>query len=349
MTYSSAQSPVSVQLVPMQTADAIPLQSETDWGGVRLEAQVTSVNVRVCPGEASELIVQLTNGSDRPLSITYTLSGNFPLDWCHVGGIEDGTIPPGQKMSLVLYFQIAADFFERHDAVPSGQSLTLNYQGQIQIHAAMADSPQRHTQIRSFNLFVRPDSLYLNFLPDLYREVDFIGRYLKIFEQGFEPAVQTLETLWANLDPLTASQTMLPFLAHWVGWPTDGPWDTPTQRRLIRRAMELYRWRGTRRGLRLYLHLYSGLSLDQPDTPEEQRQISILEVFNEGFLFGRARLGYETIMGGSRPYHFIVRLRSPQPRSLDETLIRTIIDQEKPAFCTYDLYIEPPTTRQPLA
>ncbi|NEQ97309.1 MAG: phage tail protein, partial [Cyanothece sp. SIO2G6] len=213
-------------------------------------------------------------------------------------------------------------------------------QGQIHIHATVEGSGQRHTQMRPFNVFVRPDSLYLNFLPDFYREVDFIGRYLKIFEQGFEPVVQTLETLWANLDPLTASQAMLPFLAHWVGWPTKVPWDTPTQRRLIRRAMELYRWRGTRRGLRLYLHLYSGLSLDQPDTPEAQRQISIQEIFNEGFKLGRARLGNDTIMGGSRPYHFIVRLRSPHSHPLDETLIRTIIDQEKPAFCTYDLYIE---------
>ncbi|NET08626.1 MAG: phage tail protein, partial [Symploca sp. SIO2B6] len=57
-------------------------------------------------------------------------------------------------------------------------------------------------------------------------------------------------------------------------------------------------------------------------------------------VFGHARLGYETIMGGGRPYHFIVRLRSPQPDALDQSLIHTIIQQEKPAFCTYDLYIE---------
>jgi hypothetical protein len=39
-----------------------------------------------------------------------------------------------------------------------------------------------------------------------------------------------------------------------------------------------------------------------------------------------------------RPYHFIVRLRSAAP--LDEELIRTIIEQEKPVFCTYDLSLE---------
>ncbi|NEQ96640.1 MAG: phage tail protein, partial [Cyanothece sp. SIO2G6] len=170
MTYSTVQPPLSVQLVPMQAADAVPLKAGADaWGDARLESQGSAVNLRVCPGDASELIVQLTNASDRPVTITYTLSGNFPRDWCQVGGIEDGAIPAGQKMSLVLYFQIAADFFEHHNAVQSGNPLELSYQGQIHIHATVEGSGQRHTQMRPFNVFVRPDSLYLNFLPDFYR------------------------------------------------------------------------------------------------------------------------------------------------------------------------------------
>lgn len=341
MTYSSAQPQLSIQLVPMQVVEALPLAASGDrWLDTPLDSGIPSVNLRLCPGEASELIVQLDNPGDRPLQISHTLTGNFPLEWCQVGGEEGREIAPHQQMNLVLYFRIEADFFERHGAVQPSNPLEINYQGQIQIHTTPEGSGQRQTQICPFNLYVRPDSLYLNFLPELYREVDFIGRFLKVFESGFEPAVHTLETLWANLDPLTAPQAMLPFLAYWVGWPSDVPWDVITQRRLIRRAMELYRWRGTKRGLRLYLHLYTRLSLDQPDTPELQRHICIQEVFNEGFVFNRARLGYETIVGGGRPYHFIVRLRSPQPETLNQDLIQSIINQEKPAFCSYDLYIE---------
>jgi len=60
--------------------------------------------------------------------------------------------------------------------------------------------------------------LYAKFLPAIYQELDFVGRFLKIFEQAFEPAVNSLDTLWAYLDPTTAPQGLLPFLAHWVGW-----------------------------------------------------------------------------------------------------------------------------------
>jgi phage tail-like protein len=73
-------------------------------------------------------------------------------------------------------------------------------------------------------LHVRPDSRYLKFLPTVYREVDLIGRLLKVFEQSLDPAIQTLEMLWAYLDPLTAPEALLPFLAYWVGWPSDVNW-----------------------------------------------------------------------------------------------------------------------------
>jgi phage tail-like protein len=75
-----------------------------------------------------------------------------------------------------------------------------------------------------FPLVVRPDSAYLNFLPSFYQDVDFIGRFLSIFEQGFDPAVQAIDTLWAYLDPLTAPEALLPFLAHWVAWKLDPRW-----------------------------------------------------------------------------------------------------------------------------
>ena len=342
MTYSSARPALNIRLIPpMQMPEALSPKSTTKLGNEpSLNDKSSSVHLCLCPGEPSELIVQISNPSDRCQQISYTLTGNFPRQWCPIGGAEGYEVLPHQQINVVLYFDIEEDFFERHTAVQPGTKLELNYQGQLRIHSTFNGRLQRQTHIQCLNLYVRPDSLYLNFLPDLYREVDLIGRLLKIFELGFEPTVQTLDNLWAYLNPSTAPKSMLPFLAYWLGWPTDVPWDVATQRKLIRRAMELYRWRGTRRGLRLYLYLYTSLSLDRPDTPEEQRQICIQEVFDRGFVFGRTRLGSEAILGGSRPYHFIVRLRSRHPESLDRRLIHTIIKQEKPAFCSYDLHIE---------
>jgi phage tail-like protein len=149
-----------------------------------------------------------------------------------------------------------------------------------------------------------------------------------------------MDSLWAYLDPLTAPKALLPFLASWVAWPMDPRWSTQKQRRLIRQALEIYRWRGTRRGLRLYLHLYTDLPLDEDIPQEADKHIGIEEVFGDGFVLSTTCLGQDSIIGGGRPYHFIVTLRPDPDVPLDEKLVRYIIEQEKPAFCTYELYIE---------
>ncbi|HEY9607678.1 MAG TPA: phage tail protein [Allocoleopsis sp.] len=344
MTQARSVQTISLLLTPMQLPEAAPAPATAStaatWTAESQQVELPPiVSLGLCPGEPSEMIVQIKNESDRSVELEFKVEGDFPLQWCQIGG-EGSELRARHQMDAVLYFQIAADFFEQHQTPSVGKTLKLDYQGQLYVFATAPDTGQRQIKSTTFNLYVRPRSLYLNFLPSVYREVDFIGRFLKIFEQAFEPAVQTLDTLWAYLDPLTAPQTLLPFLAYWVGWPSDVPWSTQQQRRLIRHAMEIYRWRGTRQGLRLYLHLYTGLPLDEPGVPEAEKAIAIQEIFSDGFILGGARLGQEAILGGGRPYHFIVRLRAPEPKRIDERLVRTILDQEKPAFCTYDLYIE---------
>jgi phage tail-like protein len=326
----------SVTLTPMQLPPALgttsgPLAAVGDGSPERCQ-------LRLSPGEPSELVVQVRNDRDQPLTIQMQVSGDFPNHWCRLGQ-EGSQIPPGRQMDAVVQFDLPNDHFERQPLSPGGQ-LQLNYSGQVVIEAQLDGRPQWQS-MAPFTLVVRPHSLYPRFLPSLYREVDFIGRLLAVFEQTFEPAVNAMDTLWAHLDPLTAPSQLLPFLAHWVGWEALPQWPLAEQRRLIRQALEIYRYRGTRRGLGLYLHLYTGLPLPDPETPLAERAIAIEEVFTRGFVLGETTLGQDAVLGGGRPFHFYVRLRPPPQHPLDEPLIRTIIEQEKPAFCTYDLTIEP--------
>lgn len=291
------------------------------------------------PGEPSEMVVQIDNLGTRTLQLNLQVEGDFPAEWCRIG-MEGHELLPEQRMEAVLYFQPPADLLEEDRAFSRSEALVLDYQSRIYVYYTSDITDRRLFESAPFNLYVRPRSLYLNFLPDLYREVDFIGRFLKIFEQAFEPAVQTLDVFWTYLDPLTAPKALLPFLAHWVAWPLDPRWSHQKQRRLIRQAMEIYSWRGTRRGLRLYLHLYTDLPLDE-DIPEEtDKHISIKEIFGDGFVLNTTRIGHDSIIGGVRPYHFIVTLHPDPGVQVDERLVRHIIEQEKPAFCTYELYIE---------
>lgn len=345
MTQARSGQSLYLRLTPMQFSEATPTPSGELTGTMATDTLTTGCNVFLRPGEPSEMLVQLENVGRRTLQLDLQVEGDFPSQWCQIG-MEGRELLPGQRMEAVLYFQASPDFFE--DNQLQDESLILDYRSRLVAYYAPTDlagedasaTHRRVCESAGFNLYVRPRSLYLNFLPALYREVDFIGRFLKIFEQAFEPAVQSLDVLWAYLDPLTAPQAMLPFLAHWVAWPMDPRWSIQKQRRLIRQAMEIYRWRGTRRGLRLYLHLYTDLPLDEDIPQELDKHIGIEEVFGDGFVLSTTRMGEDSIIGGGRPFHFIVTLRPDAGFQVDEPLVRYIIDQEKPAFCTYELYIE---------
>ncbi len=343
MTQARSGQTYRLLLTPMQVPDAVPsfelavaLADDTFFQAPDL-AHPLSLLIR--PGEPSELIVQVQNYGANPLQINLQVSGDFPSEWCRIGGIEGSELPPEHQLDAVLYFAIATDFFEQSY---SGQQvpLKLDYQGQLTLTLRDGETGQPQRETRPFKLHIRPRSLYLNFLPDLYRDIDFVGRFLKLFEETFEPSVNTLETMWAHLDPLTAPTAFLPFLSHWVGWSFQAPISIERQRFLIRHAMQIYRWRGTRRGLRFFLHLATGLPLDEHLRDEASKHISITENFSQGFVLGVAHIGQDATLGGSRPFHFSICLRPEGDYPIDETLVRSIIEQEKPAFCSYDLQVE---------
>ncbi|MBD1847228.1 phage tail protein [Cyanobacteria bacterium FACHB-63] len=330
---------LKLSLTPMRIAEVAPQDelSSILAPGIATESLADTTSLVVYPGEPSEMVVQIKNVSRHTIALALNVQGNFPADWVQLG-TEGHELRPQEYMDAVLYFQIPTSFFEDHSAVrPDQPDLNLKYHVLI-VAQASSQETDRHLYQSEFDLYVRPRSLYLDFLPALYREVDFIGRFMKIFEQGFEPIVQSLDAMWAHLDPLTAPEALLPFLAHWVGWKIEPGISVDRQRRLIRQAVELYRWRGTRRGLRLYLHWYTGLPIDEHLPDEFEKHISITEPFGGAFIVGDTTLAETAVLGGGQPYHFCVRLRADQ--SLDEALIRRIIEQEKPAFCTYDLAID---------
>jgi phage tail-like protein len=348
MVQSRSSPAVRIQLTPMQIPEALPVAGLAFANAENMD--VAGHSLLLHPGHPSEMIVQVQNLEQRPLRVSLSVEGNFPSQWCQIG-TEGSEIPPRGQMDAVLYFSIPDTFFEDQEAMPTAgyanapgkkDKLTLNFRSLITLHIDPGTDNEQIERSEYFDLYIRPYTAYMEFLPILYREVDFIGRFMKIFEQAFQPIVDSYKVMWANLDPLTAPQALLPFMAHWVAWQVDSVWDLQQQRRLIRRAVELYRWRGTRKGLRLYLHLYTGLPLDEHLPNEADKHISITEPFGPSFIIGDAQLG-NAVLAGGQPYHFIVRLRSNiYSGIINEQLIERIIEQEKPAFCTYELSIENP-------
>jgi hypothetical protein len=255
---------LDLQLTPMKIAETAlePITNSSQIGqSFSMTAALsnlenkTSRDLVIYPGEASEMLIQLENRSQQKyIYFEIQIETNFPNHW-YVFRIENNQIAPQKKIEAGLCCQIPEDFFESQKSFQSDRYINLDYFGRIHIRYTFQDHPgltaenltnlpaELYVKSADFHLYLRPRSLYLNFLPDLYREVDFIGRLLNIFEQGFK-------------------------------------------------------------------------------------------------IDDKTKLGINSIIGGSKPYHFIVRLRHPETDQIDEQLVRQIIEQEKPAFCTYELNID---------
>lgn len=159
----------------------------------------------------------------------------------------------------------------------------------------------------------RSASLYARFLPDIYQENDFLQRFLRIFEDIWEPLEQRQDHIALYFDPHTCPLSFLPWLASWLDIPLNPHWPQARQRRLLAQAMELYSWRGTRYGLIRLIEICTGLTPQITEQPDE-------------------------------PFVFSIRVRlsdaetsEPVDRAFLEELIRT----HKPAHAGYILEVVP--------
>lgn len=171
----------------------------------------------------------------------------------------------------------------------------------------------------------QPVSSYLDYLPAIFRQEPFAGRFLLAFETVLsgasgQPGLETtIAGLADYLDPATTKADFLPWLASWVTLSLRADWDEPTKRSFIAQIVPLYRLRGTKAGLAQMLALYTG------------EPVEIYDTFD------------------NLPYFFEVRLTlseaDPGLLQTKQQIARAIIDQEKPAHTFYALQVAVPTMR----
>lgn len=157
-------------------------------------------------------------------------------------------------------------------------------------------------------------STYVRYLPGIYQDDDFLGRFLLIFESILAPIDRMVGSIHHYLDPDLTPPETLRWLASWLGIVLDSRWPLERQRDLVRGATDLYRWRGTRRGLSTVLRLATGA------TPEITEP-TLAEVATDP----------------SKAFRFQVTLKLPAGQPIQRALIESIIDLEKPAWAACDL------------
>ncbi|WP_326768989.1 phage tail protein I [Streptomyces sp. NBC_01591] len=102
-------------------------------------------------------------------------------------------------------------------------------------------------------------------LPALYADDDLAQRFTAGLDTVLAPVLSTLDNLPAYFDPALAPADFLPWLSSWVAADVDPAWPEGLRRAVVARAVELHRWRGTRRGLIDHLRLCFGVHADIQD------------------------------------------------------------------------------------
>lgn len=162
-------------------------------------------------------------------------------------------------------------------------------------------------------------------LPALYLDDEFAQQLCAGLDEVLAAAVGALDSIDAYVDPALAPPDFLVWLAGWVGLAIDETWPDEQQRRFVTEAVELYRWRGTARGLAGLVRIYTGV---EPDIAET----------------GAA--SWSSAPGGKLPGRpsrvnpaLIVRVRVPDPSTIDQRRLTAIVAAATPAHVPYKIEV----------
>lgn len=181
---------------------------------------------------------------------------------------------------------------------------------------------------------------WVQYLPGIYQDADeenadFLQRFLLVSGHLTSGIEESLEFIHELFDPRITEARWLPWLASWLAMPLLEGWDEEKRREIVQRTPELYRLRGTARGLKLALRLFAGV----------QAEIHEGEWPYPGMVIGRSStVGKDTTL--SPPVFisqcFTVALPDREGEIPRERLrtVQALVETEKPAHAHYALVFQ---------
>ena len=177
----------------------------------------------------------------------------------------------------------------------------------------------------------------ISFMPAIFQREDENGAnplrdLLWTVQHIFDDIEDTIDHIHQYFDPYEAPEDFLPWLASWVAFTLDESWPLEKKRYLIKKAVDFYRIRGTVKGLKLFLKLFTGV---EPEILENQWPF-------RGFQIGvDSTIGVDSIIlpPVNLAHCFIVDFPINPDELTDELIIKIhdIIRVQKPAHTTYFL------------
>jgi phage tail-like protein len=214
------------------------------------------------------------------------------------------------------------------------------------------------------------DSNPIDYLPSIYQRSDISGRnflrdFLWVFQHIFNQTREKLSNLHHYFDPLETPASFLPWLASWVAMTLEDDWPEVKQRNLIKKAVELYHLRGTVRGIKVYLKIFTGVEpvIHENYWPFDGIVVCPFNMYPTHDQYGNeiadedlrtamarpdwkgATIGEDTILMPyvDKRHVFTIELPMQQEQIELDTIrrIHRIIDREKPAHTDYYIIFQP--------
>lgn len=106
----------------------------------------------------------------------------------------------------------------------------------------------------------------LGAIPALYHADEFMVNLLRGFDTVLAPVQAVVDDLDAHIDPMTAPPDLLEWMGGWLGLTINRRWPVHRRREFVARAVSVYLWRGTRRGIEEAVELYTGTRPEVTDS-----------------------------------------------------------------------------------
>lgn len=172
----------------------------------------------------------------------------------------------------------------------------------------MSDSSQLHNRIIEPLEISFPVGTYLNYLPAIFQNNEFLGKFLRVFETLWEPMEQRQDHIEMYFDPHTCPKNFLPWLAGWLDLTYNENWPEWQMRKMLREGFALGRWRGTLHGLESIIELCAGHKPEISPSPTNQ-------------------------------FVFNIKVKLPESAGVTESFLEQVIDLHKPAHVAYTLEV----------
>jgi phage tail-like protein len=207
--------------------------------------------------------------------------------------------------------------------------------------------------IRAVRVF-HPRVSYLDLLPRVFRRDPesalFLEHFLALFEHVFTDVEDRYELFSRELDPAAAPSDVLDWLASLIDLSFDPSWPIERRRALVAVAVDLYKIRGTVRGIERYVEIYTGIKpivlegfLERPHMPPFLGLPGNVLGCATGLASTVLRRTPEdmSLLGAAHRFTVLV----PLPDACDEkvllSVVNRIVEANKPAHTVHTLHALP--------